>query len=148
MGNDTFTLTEGPFFYVFVPRDLNEIDMKAELRRMQGPGGGAHQGKPVEAPGSSHRPFFSFYLNKDDVNKTCGFGFDIPTVISSCYDRAKRAGSPEAMENVVREIVDFQNALQELVDADPVTRKAIAIVSIPPAPFDAASLAHVARRVV
>lgn len=106
--------------------------------------GAIFQGKPVEVPGSSHRPLWLYFLAKDETKRTCGLCFDVPTVISSCYERAKRNES--SLEDVPREIVDFQNALQELVDASPVREKVV-IVSIPPPPLDAAALAHVARKV-
>jgi len=154
LSKDTFvTVAEGPWLLVFVPRDLNEIDFKAQLRQMQ-TDKHVFLAKPVEAPGASHRPMFLYVLSKDDATKTAGFCFDVPTVISSCYDRAKKEaadaeteeGKREAFANVIREIVDFQNCLQELVKDNPITKERVQLVSIPPAPFEAQVFAHLARK--
>ncbi len=88
---------------------------------------------------------FVFLLEADPERKSCGYCFDIPTVISSCWDRARDEGTDEARERVAQEIVDFQNELQRLVSGSPATRDRVALVSTPPH-FDAPALLHIARK--
>lgn len=148
--NEIHKVKDGPVIYVFIPRTLNEIDMKAQLKQLQA-SGAAFLGKPVELQGTSHRPMFLFVLQKDSSKKSVGYCFDVPTAISSCYDRANSVKGEEdraqAMNNLVRELVDFQNNLQDLVSQHDSTRNSVALVSVPPPPFDAAVLAHIAGRV-
>lgn len=140
------TLTHGKRLFVFIPRHLNDTDIKVELRKMQTERL-AFQGKPADKS-PTHRPMFLLFLENDEEKKTCGFGFDVPTVIGSCWDRARFSENPEeAKERVVKEILDFQNSLQELVDKNETTRERVVLVSIPPSPFDARALLHIARKI-
>jgi hypothetical protein len=93
----------------------------------------------------THRPLFVFLLEADAERKTCGYCFDIPTVISSCWDRARDEDTDEARGRVADEIVDFQNELQRLVSGNVATRDRVALVSTPPC-VDAAALLHIARK--
>lgn len=83
-------LSSGSQFNVFVPRSLDGIDIKAKLQAMQQVEGVA-QGKPVEQS-KTHRPMFVFMLEHDANAQSCGYAFDIPTVIGSCAERAKLEG--------------------------------------------------------
>ncbi len=144
VNNAQLILTEGRRFFVFIPRTLDEnTDIRAQLRDMQASGAVA-QGKPTEHS-KTHRPMFIFLLQSDVATKTCGFGFDIPTVVSSCWDRARQEGSEEARQRVPDEIVDFQNELQRLVSSSEATRDKVALVSTPPH-CEAAALLHIARK--
>lgn len=149
--NEVYKVSSGPFIYVFIPRTLTGVDMKAQLREMQD-AGVTFQGKPLELKEASHRPMFLFLLQRDSNAKTAGYCFDVPTVISSCYDRANSVqGDTEerekAMANVMREIVDFENNLQLLVNNHEKTRDSVVLVSIPPPPFDSRELIHIASKV-
>jgi len=48
------------------------------------------QGTPQELPeGATHRPMFVNFLSWNIEEKSCDGLFDLPTIISSIYERAK-----------------------------------------------------------
>jgi hypothetical protein len=143
--NENFALVRGSRLLVFVPRTINAVDMKVQLREMQ-VSKKCFQAKPVEI-NPTHRPLFVFLFERDDEKKTCGYAFDIPTVISSCWDRARDSAKPDAIDSIAEEIIDFQNELQRLVSSHDITHERVSIVSIPPAPFDPIALAHLASQI-
>jgi len=74
---------------VFVPRNLDGSDMKVFLRNIS-QDRKVLQGKPKERPGNAtHRPMFVYFLDWNEEKKTCNGLFDIPTIISSVWDRAQ-----------------------------------------------------------
>lgn len=124
--------------FVFVPRDLDGSDMKLFLRNIS-TDKSVIQGKPKERPGKgTHRPMFVYFLHWDPEQKICDGLFDIPTIISSCWDRAQ--DRIELREEIDREIIDFQNQLITLVNVHPLTRGKVRIVSLPPLPFNLATI--------
>jgi len=127
-----FTLTRSQLL-VFIPRDLDGSDMKAFLRTITNDKK-VIQGKPKEKAGKqTHRPLFVYFLEWDEAAKTCNALFDLPTVISSCYDRAR--DQLEFEVDIGQEILDFQNRLIDLVKSNPLTNGKVCLVSLPKTPF-------------
>ena len=144
MSNEEYKL-EGPVqLHVFIPRDLNENDIKKALRDMQNEGS-CFQGKPLEKENASHRPMFVFCLEKDDEKRSCFGLFDVPTIISSCWDRSGH--DEEKRGKIKREIIDFQNALKDLVQSNESTKNVVHLVSVPPLPLKPDALKHLIRKI-
>ena len=130
-------LGRGSKLFVLVPRDL-EGDVKSELRAL-----GCAQGRAKMGKEGPHRPMFLFFLDGDCDSDEVGFAFDIPTVLHSCWMRARAEGKTDS---VPREILDFQNELYRLVSTDPATRDKVEIVSIPAGPWTRNQLLHVCSK--
>jgi len=129
---DTFSLTNSSLL-VFIPRDLEGSDMKAFLRNIT-MDKKVIQGKPKEKPGKgTHRPMFVYFLEWNEKEKTCNGLFDIPTIISSCYDR--KLEEKELESSIPQEILDFQNRLIELISKNPLTKNKVKLISVPSTPF-------------
>ena len=75
---------------VFLPRDLDGSDMKVFLRDISA-SKSVIQGKPQENKSNkkTHRPMFAYFLEWDSTSSVCNGLFDIPTIISSIWDRHK-----------------------------------------------------------
>jgi len=148
-----FALTKSQLL-VFVPRNLDGSDMKAFLRTMS-QNKKVLQGKPKERPGKgTHRPMFVYFLDWNDEKKTCDGLFDIPTIISSIWDRAQdeikhgHTDEAEVKKNTEREILDFQNKLHELVSGSLHTSRCVRVISMPSLPFEFEKMKEVAQKVL
>jgi len=148
-----FTLTKGQLL-VFVPRSLDGSDMKVFLRNISQEKK-VLQGKPKERPGKgTHRPMFVYFLDWNEEKKTCNGLFDLPTIISSIWDRAQdeiknhHAKEKEVRENIEKEILDFQNKLHELVSNSVFTKKCVRIISMPSLPFEFNKMKEVALEIL
>eukprot|EP01114_Cavostelium_apophysatum_P019189 TRINITY_DN6114_c0_g1_i1.p1 TRINITY_DN6114_c0_g1~~TRINITY_DN6114_c0_g1_i1.p1 ORF type:complete len:288 (-),score=66.93 TRINITY_DN6114_c0_g1_i1:167-1030(-) len=120
---------------LFIPRNLEGSDMKAFLREIATKNQ-VLQGKPKEKPGkATHRPMFVYFLKWNTEAKTCSGLFDIPTIISSCWDR-NQDESIEHKTDILKEIIDFQNQLVELVKSNPLTRGKVKLISVPSTPLN------------
>ncbi|CAF1596328.1 unnamed protein product [Rotaria sp. Silwood1] len=131
--------------FIIVPRDLDGSDMKVFLKNLSSfPNPSVTQGKPKERPGNdTHRPMFVYFLEWDPEKKECNGLFDIPTIISSCWDRHKneKKNSKHSM-NIADEIIIFQNQLFSLINEHPITYGKVRILSFPPLPFDFSSIKY------
>jgi len=139
---------------VFVPRNLDGSDMKVFLRNIS-QDRQVLQGKPKEKPGkATHRPMFVYFLEWNQDTKTCNGLFDIPTIISSIWDRAQDEikHHPNEKEELIlemeKEIMDFQNKLHQLVAKNEVTRRCVRILSMPPLPFQFDQMKEIALKVL
>ncbi|CAF1186524.1 unnamed protein product [Didymodactylos carnosus] len=134
---EEYQLNNGKLF-VIVPRDLDGSDMKIFLKRISSlPNPAVMQGKPKERPGNdTHRPMFVYFLECNTEKKECNGLFDIPTIISSCWDRHKNEQHHRRYTvNVADEIIIFQNQLISLINEHPITRGKVRILSFPSLPF-------------
>jgi len=128
-GNNVNSMMKSNHILVYLPRDLDGADLKALIRNMLNDKK-IIQGRPVEkAGGATHRPMFVYFLDWNTESKTCDGMFDIPTIISSCWDRAK--DQKELEVNIRQELIDFQNNLYSLIKKNPVTADCVKIVSVP-----------------
>eukprot|EP00039_Didymoeca_costata_P020842 m.342597 g.342597 ORF g.342597 m.342597 type:complete len:405 (+) comp21600_c0_seq1:109-1323(+) len=141
---EDYTLKNDALLYVFIPRTVNETDLKKELSSGQR-SGALRMGKPKAPAGQEgHRPMFMYFLSASEEDKTCQFMFDVPTIISACWNRYLDNSSklPEKLldskleASIPREIVDFQNELLSLVESHQETKNTVRLVSIPPPPID------------
>jgi len=145
-----------PRLFIFVPRILDaRSDIKTLLRTAQ-EAGLIWQGKPQEPPtGGTHRPLFAYLLHCDLASKVCDLLFDIPTVISSCLNRAEHvqeqqqqmlrnlqqrgvANSAAAIhslrdpfQELAQDLLVFQNHLLELVQQHDKVRDKVRVLSLP-----------------
>lgn len=135
---------------VFVPRDLDGSDMKAFLRDISS-AKAVIQGKPLEnRDRSSHRPMFVYFFKWNTEQLTCDGLFDIPTIISSIYDRAKdQKDDKDSLDfDTSKELLTFQNHLISLIKSNPLTVNHVRVISVPPLPFKLQELKNTAERVL
>ncbi|CAF2388666.1 unnamed protein product [Rotaria sp. Silwood2] len=124
--------------FIIVPRDLDGSDIKVFLKNLSSPPNPSIiQGKPKERPGNdTHRPMFVYFLEWNPTTKECDGLFDIPTIISSCWDRYRNEKkNQDYTVDVTDEIVIFQNQLLALVNEHPITNGKVRILSFPSLPF-------------
>lgn len=129
-----------------MPRDLDGSDMKVFLRKISDDKS-VIQGKPADKPGNgTHRAMFVYFMEWDAATKTCNHLMDIPTIISSIWNRAQ--DQKELKTDIAREILDFQNELITLINNHPLTRSKVRVISVPPLPLDISTLKSVAYKVL
>lgn len=86
--------------------------------------------------------------------------FDVPTIISSIYERAKdqkvtislpfkafTSPSQEPPVDIRRELLDFQNNLVKLIASNPQTNAVVRVISVPNPQLDAQALRRLARAI-
>jgi len=130
---------------IYIPRDLDGSDMKIFLRKITDTNS-VIQGKPKERPGAgTHRPMFVYFLEWDASTHICDGLFDIPTIISSIWNRAQ--DQKELTVDIRQEIIIFQNALWKLVQSNPITADRVKMVSVPSTPFEISGMKLAARKV-
>jgi len=128
-GNNVNCIMKSNHILVFLPRDLDGTDLKVLIRNLLNDKK-IIQGRPVEkAGGATHRPMFVYYLDWNMEAKICDGMFDIPTIISSCWERAK--DQKDLAVDIRKELIDFQNCLFSLIKKNPVTSQCVKIVSVP-----------------
>ncbi|CAF2232019.1 unnamed protein product [Rotaria magnacalcarata] len=142
---EEYQLTTDQLF-VIVPRDLDGSDMKVFLKNVSSsPNPSVIQGKPKERPGNdTHRPMFVYFLEWDPAKKECDGLFDIPTIISACWDRRKHGKNDQHdTVNITDEIMIFQNQLLSLINEHPITYGKVRILSFPSLPFRFSDIKYV-----
>eukprot|EP01102_Stenamoeba_stenopodia_P002361 TRINITY_DN1217_c0_g1_i1.p2 TRINITY_DN1217_c0_g1~~TRINITY_DN1217_c0_g1_i1.p2 ORF type:complete len:430 (-),score=127.21 TRINITY_DN1217_c0_g1_i1:1660-2949(-) len=145
-GNNVVSTLKTNKLFIFVPRDLTGADMKVTLRNLLNDKT-IIQGRPQELPeGATHRPMFVYFLSWNVEEKTCDGLFDLPTIISSIYERSK--DQQELQVNIKQEILDFQNCLFSLIAGNPVTADKVKIISIPPGALNTVAMAEATKRVI
>ncbi|CAF1517839.1 unnamed protein product [Rotaria sp. Silwood1] len=131
--------------FIIVPRDLDGSDMKVFLKNLSSSSNASViQGKPKERPGNdTHRPMFVYFIEWDPEKKECNGLFDIPTIISSCWDRHKNDKNDQHyIVNVADEIMIFQNQLLSLINEHPITSGKVRILSFPSLPLRFSDMKH------
>jgi hypothetical protein len=128
---------------IFLPRDLDKNSDLKEAIRMMTTSKQVMQGKPIEKPRkSTHRPMFVYFIHWNEDSKTCDGLFDLPTIISSIYQRAEDARKNKVERtsefdlDIGQEILVFQNCLLQLIRENEETRDKVKIISIPKLPLD------------
>jgi hypothetical protein len=160
--------------FVLVPRSLDESsDIKGTLRDLSQ--NGVLQGKPKERDVVGHRPLFGYLLPAisdndgataataaSDSTTSIEFFFDIPTIVSSIFYRHADVQQQRAESNLNRhdggeapmldvdvsaELLDFQNSLVAMVQANGLTRERVVVVSTASAALQADDIRLIAERV-
>lgn len=105
-----------PFLFVIIPEALDGRDIKVALRDAIAQNK-VHRG----APGEQARLFRQldlFFLEHDPPSQTCDLMFDIPTIVSSCWDRHDDLNAHEDNEtNVPRYLSEHVQSLFKCLDA-------------------------------
>jgi hypothetical protein len=118
------------------------------------------QGKPKDKPGmGSHRPMFVYFMRWNQENNTCDYLFDIPTIVSSIWNRCQDQkelpinsrqevsnNTSLTLDNSLKILV-FQNYLFELIQKNDITRQRVKIISVPVMPFELDAMKHAAEKV-
>ena len=89
---------------------------------------------------------FVYFMQWDTNSKTCNYLFDIPTIISSIWNRAQ--DQKVLKVNIEQEILDFQNHLISLVSENPLTAGKVRIISVPVFPLEMPTLKEAATTLV
>ncbi|CAF4709421.1 unnamed protein product, partial [Rotaria socialis] len=80
----------------------------------------------------------------DPAKKECNGLFDIPTIISACWDRRKHGKNDQHDTiNITDEIMIFQNQLLSLINEHPITYGKVRILSFPSLPFRFSDIKYV-----
>jgi hypothetical protein len=77
---------------------------------------------------------FVYFMQWDTDRKTCNYLFDVPTIVSSIWNRAQ--DQKVLQVNIEQELLDFQNHLIYLISNNPVTAAKVRIISTPCFPVD------------
>jgi len=129
---------------IYVPRDLDGSDMKLFLRKITDTTQ-VIQGKPKDKPNAgSHRPMFVYFLEWNATDHTCDGLFDIPTIISSIWNR--KQDQKELQVEPREELIIFQNYLWNLIQSNPITAARVKLVSVPPMPLEIIGMKLAARK--
>ncbi|GBG29988.1 Hypothetical Protein FCC1311_062082 [Hondaea fermentalgiana] len=72
---------------VLIPRVLDGTDLKGALSAATR-SKAVRMGLPKAGP-EGHRPMFLYFWDHDETSRSCDLMFDLPTIISSCWDRKR-----------------------------------------------------------